>query len=967
MDSGDDGALLDILNDHGLTPFSCLELLKRHRDNIGAHHEVVRRLRRFPYDELEFFIPQFVQLLVAYETNSMALEDFLVDYCTKFPHFSLIVFWNLQAHVFELRNDPDSYSFQVVRRFINQLQDIIFGSETAQRRLDFRENIQPSLILCASIASSIATPWLSDLMKPVLISQGKQLKSFVFKLASFRKNLTKNLTMKNQQSTPGSLANEQDHAGKVPLGSLIETQESNSACDDSKQQSGFNLSVESESYATDDETGSEALDRSSTRNSPQDSSSADPIVESEIQITSTIKSKRGHKMCHQSEAVKLEDMQPDCLLNFRALHNKNSQSLPDLHHSQSVSQRPYLSPAGSESALALSTSDLGMSYKEPLKDDCDDGARKAEKLLKLLRVNYAKKETNFIMSLQNISLRLSQVPKAARLSALRAELSILNSTLLPSEIDIPQLLPFTSNKNRYHKILKLNVNEACVLNSAERVPYLLLIEFLSDEFDFDPFSEENRKVLEGASDCMEIVQPTIHDVSFDTASNVSQKTKDVTEMGEATLNLFPSSEQESDLSDLPFFFLKDNTALKPLPKKNADASAFSNKLDNLADQSVPGDKTTKDLADQMRIASVMLQQLEKNGKAGAEQAEAIKARLIQCMISLQDRFETLNYNDLNSLQGSLSNAGERKLENDFKLGEDWDTKKRRIRKSSAYGHLKNWDLCSVIAKNGDDLPQEAFACQLITIISNIWKRDNINAWTKRMKILITSAQTGLVETISNAISIHLIKKSLTESSMEQSENGKEKIYTLLDYFSKIYGNTSSAAFKGAQMNFARSLAAYSIICYVLQIKDRHNGNIMLDNEGHIIHIDFGFLLSNSPGSMGFEAAPFKLTGEYVALLGGPGSHAYSVFVSLCKQCFNSLRAQSKEIIDIVELMQKDSNLPCFKSGPNTSVLLESRLQLHLSNEESDEYVESILIGKSLGSMYTRLYDQYQMITQGIYI
>jgi phosphatidylinositol kinase/protein kinase (PI-3 family) len=108
---------------------------------------------------------------------------------------------------------------------------------------------------------------------------------------------------------------------------------------------------------------------------------------------------------------------------------------------------------------------------------------------------------------------------------------------------------------------------------------------------------------------------------------------------------------------------------------------------------------------------------------------------------------------------------------------------------------------------------------------------------------------------------------------------------MLTYLFKTFGDPEGEPYKAAIEAFARSLAAYSIFCYIFQLKDRHNGNMLIDNEGHIIHIDFGFMLSNSPGSMGFEAAPFKLTMDYVEVLGGTQSESFELYKKLCKQAF----------------------------------------------------------------------------------
>jgi len=48
-------------------------------------------------------------------------------------------------------------------------------------------------------------------------------------------------------------------------------------------------------------------------------------------------------------------------------------------------------------------------------------------------------------------------------------------------------------------------------------------------------------------------------------------------------------------------------------------------------------------------------------------------------------------------------------------------------------------------------------------------------------------------------------------------------------------------------------------------------------DGKLIHIDFGYFLSNSPRSLNFESAPFKLTQEFVDVLGGLSSDLYHYY------------------------------------------------------------------------------------------
>ena len=106
--------------------------------------------------------------------------------------------------------------------------------------------------------------------------------------------------------------------------------------------------------------------------------------------------------------------------------------------------------------------------------------------------------------------------------------------------------------------------------------------------------------------------------------------------------------------------------------------------------------------------------------------------------------------------------------------------------------------------------------------------------------------------------------------------GKNPDISLNEFFTGSYDSLSEL--KKAKYSFAYSLAGYSLVTFILQVKDRHNGNLIITQDGHIVHIDFGFIFTSSPAkNMNFEKSPFKLTLEFVEILEGTESEFFKAF------------------------------------------------------------------------------------------
>ena len=530
-----------------------------------------------------------------------------------------------------------------------------------------------------------------------------------------------------------------------------------------------------------------------------------------------------------------------------------------------------------------------------------------------MQVNYYYRCLEFFENLKKLCLLLFNYPiklegnttdkKMTRKTALKEFIKLFNE-----DMDLMRGEEYDKMKKEEKINKKKNLNKTVYKNSKYNKGFIL------------PFNNDKSNSDEHALIIVNILPE--YSSPFSTKERVPVKlTCECIELGEA------ESENFFELYDNNKFFEKHNENILIEDNDNINLSLYSSNLSEVLEKQLSifpkNDKIFDKWANLEKSLPLSKDELNKKDDKKIAMKETTSAF---------DDFVLLDFD----------------IEQINPFGEPKEKNFEKIFKTSCFKKFSTYRVKCFIAKANDDMVQEMFALQLIKKFEEIFK--SVNIFVKSYEVIITSSTSGLIEFLNNSSSIDGILKNIP------------KDWDLNKFFRYYFKGKD---FAKVQENFANSLAGFCLLSYYLDIKDRHNGNIMINNEGRIMHIDFGFLLGTSPKNLGFERAQFKLVKSYVDILDGFDGKMFKHFKA---QMVNGLIETKKyfRIISTMIQIMSHTNMPCL-AGQNIDTLIDNLNKKFLfgyTKEQVEKYVDD-MIYNNYENFWTRKYDQFQYWTNGI--
>eukprot|EP00923_Selenidium_pygospionis_P031468 GHVN01055769.1.p1 GENE.GHVN01055769.1~~GHVN01055769.1.p1 ORF type:complete len:627 (+),score=90.59 GHVN01055769.1:1292-3172(+) len=239
-------------------------------------------------------------------------------------------------------------------------------------------------------------------------------------------------------------------------------------------------------------------------------------------------------------------------------------------------------------------------------------------------------------------------------------------------------------------------------------------------------------------------------------------------------------------------------------------------------------------------------------------------------------------------------------------------------------------------KVGDDLRQDQLVIQIIMLVDNLWKQYGLDLKVTPYKILPFSKRDGLIEFVPGAVALSTIANKYGKGGVRRylQENQPDE--------------TTGVGFANHVLdNFVKSCAGYAIITYLLGIGDRHLDNLLVNGEGNLLHIDFGYMFGQEPKPL---APEIKLSPDMIDAMGP----AYDRFRQLCCQAYKVLRLNARKLLTLLRFMSS-ADIRSFGVGEDVIAQVQAKLNLEMTDELADSRILAV-IGRSAGSAMGEMHE-----------
>ncbi|RKO85541.1 hypothetical protein BDK51DRAFT_27274 [Blyttiomyces helicus] len=425
---------------------------------------LLARATFWPSADIRELSPLSSHMLITRPTESVALEDFVLDRCEKSTHMAILAYLN------DMRGTPNSASFRLCQRVFYKCQALVFedtpnsptGSNSGDddspastsesianpapastpRAFSFlragrvRENTRPAVIGIGAIAAAFASPLLVEASRNMVIAQGRRWRTFAVE--------------------PGENAATSETSGAIEPGGAVGT--------DPRRSDSARDSITAPGTPEGGRSRRHSLE--SGRSTPAGSLSPSATALNSLKLLARI----------PTGSPSLEDLSRGSAFSFTRYVAKTSTQF-SLHHPSASLSTSTLERGASDPLDPGGPASAPESIDPPHRPKSPHPPRSQRHLISS---HYFHSELQFVMTLVEISDRLRSVPKEARQSTLVAELTLLNHNL-PADVCIPLWCLACKERPWHHRIVRISPGDAVVLNSADRVPYLITVEVVENE------------------------------------------------------------------------------------------------------------------------------------------------------------------------------------------------------------------------------------------------------------------------------------------------------------------------------------------------------------------------------------------------------------------------------------------------------------------------------------------------------